>query len=53
MRTTGWGRMKQTENALKFARERKRMEGIGGNGKDMLVHKVLDRTKGVDVIGMV
>lgn len=45
--------MKQTENALKFARERKRMEGIGGNGKDMLVHKVLDRTKGVDVIGMV
>lgn len=29
------------------------MEGIGGNGKDTLVHKVLDRTKGVDVIGMV
>ena len=45
--------MKQTENALKFARERKRMEGIGGNGKDMLVHKVLYRAKGVDVIGMV
>ena len=44
--------MKQTENALKFARERKRMEGIGGNGKDMLVHKVLYRAKGVDVIGM-
>lgn len=29
------------------------MEGIGGDGKGMLIHKVLDSAKGIDVIGMV